>query len=63
MQDLAPVDREVLLLRHFEEVSNSETAATLDISEKAANNRYARALKRLREVLTNMPGGKDGAEA
>ena len=47
------IDREVLALRHFEHLSNAETARTLDIDESAASNRYVRALKRLRKVLSD----------
>ncbi len=43
-----PVDREVLALRHFEELSNNETAAVLGLTKTAASNRYIRALKRLK---------------
>jgi RNA polymerase sigma-70 factor (ECF subfamily) len=49
------LDREVLVLRHFEELSNSETARALGIQKAAASNRYMRALKRLKEVLSTMP--------
>jgi RNA polymerase sigma-70 factor (ECF subfamily) len=45
------IDREVLTLRHFEHLSNSETALVLGISEPAACNRYVRALERLRGIL------------
>ena len=41
------VDREVLTLRHFEHLSNDETALVLGLTKKAASNRYIRALKRL----------------
>jgi RNA polymerase sigma-70 factor (ECF subfamily) len=51
-----PIDREVLTLRHFEELSNSETAAVLGIQKAAASNRYIRALKRLKDVLSSLPG-------
>ena len=51
IQALAPRDREVLLLRHFEELNNRETAAVLGLKETAASNRYFRALARLRQVL------------
>jgi RNA polymerase sigma-70 factor, ECF subfamily len=50
-------DREVLALRHFEELTSAETAAVLGIQERAAAKRYLRALERLREVLADMPGG------
>jgi RNA polymerase sigma-70 factor (ECF subfamily) len=53
-------DREVLLLRHFEELSNAEAAQVLGIKPSAAVNRYVRALKRLRDVFEGMPGGTEG---
>ncbi len=54
-----PMDREVLTLRHFEMLSNDETAAVLGISKSAASNRYVRALKRLKEILAAVPGFGD----
>jgi RNA polymerase sigma-70 factor (ECF subfamily) len=51
-----PIDREVLTLRHFEELSNVETAQVLGIQKAAASNRYLRALKRLKDTLASMPG-------
>ena len=45
-----PIDREILALRHFEELNNGETAAVLGIHKAAASNRYVRALRRLREI-------------
>jgi RNA polymerase sigma-70 factor (ECF subfamily) len=56
LNGMDPLDREVLTLRHFEELSNSETAAVLGIQKSAASNRYLRALKRLKEALSSMPG-------
>ncbi len=56
---MEPIDREVLVLRHFEELTNSETAQVLEISSTAANNRYVRALRRVKDILANMPGGID----
>jgi RNA polymerase sigma-70 factor (ECF subfamily) len=50
------IDREVLVLRHFEDLSNVETAAVLNISQNAASNRYVRALRRLKEALAAVPG-------
>jgi RNA polymerase sigma-70 factor (ECF subfamily) len=52
-----PVDREVLTLRHFELLTNTETAEVLGIRASAASKRYVRALKRLKEVLAALPGG------
>jgi RNA polymerase sigma-70 factor, ECF subfamily len=51
-----PTDREVLALRHFEQLSNAETAQVLGISTTAACNRYVRALERFRPILAAMPG-------
>jgi RNA polymerase sigma-70 factor (ECF subfamily) len=48
---LNPLDREVLSLRHFEQLTHAEAAAVLEISESAAANRYVRALKKLKDVL------------
>jgi RNA polymerase sigma-70 factor (ECF subfamily) len=56
LNSMDPLDREVLTLRHFEELSNNETAQVLGIQKSAASNRYVRALKRLKEVLSSMPG-------
>jgi len=49
-----PLDREVLALRHFEQLSPTETAQVLGIKEKAAAMRYVRALRRLREILSSL---------
>jgi RNA polymerase sigma-70 factor (ECF subfamily) len=57
---LDPLDREVLSLRHFEQLSRAETAQLLGIEEAAAAKRYIRALKRLKDTLADMPGGLEG---
>ncbi len=44
-------DKEILALRHFEQLSPSESAQVLQINEKAAAMRYVRALKRMRDLL------------
>lgn len=49
---LDPLDREILSLRHFEELTHAEAATVLDIGEAAAAKRYVRALKRLKDVLS-----------
>jgi RNA polymerase sigma-70 factor, ECF subfamily len=51
------LDREVLALRHFEQLSTREAAQVLGIHEKTAGKRYLRALKRLKDILASMPGG------
>ena len=45
------IDREILALRHFEELSNAEAAQVLGIGEAAASHRFVRALRRLKAVL------------
>jgi RNA polymerase sigma-70 factor (ECF subfamily) len=56
LNGMDPLDREVLTLRHFEELSNGEVAAVLGLQKAAASNRYVRALKRLKDVLSTLPG-------
>jgi RNA polymerase sigma-70 factor (ECF subfamily) len=48
-------DREIIMMRHFEHLGNSEVAAALGLSPPAAGMRYLRAIRRLRELL----GGED----
>jgi RNA polymerase sigma-70 factor (ECF subfamily) len=52
-----PLDREVVALRHFEQLTNAETAQVLGLEASAASKRYVRALQRLKEILAAMPGG------
>ena len=54
LDSMDDIDREVLLLRHFEELSNKEAAAVLGIQENAASNRYVRALVRLKGILGHL---------
>ena len=56
---LDELDREILALRHFEGLSNGEAAQVLGLSETAADNRYVRALGRLRDLLGRVPGFLD----
>jgi len=60
LNEMDPLDREVLALRHFEQLSNQETAQVLGISISGASSRYLRALKRLKAVLGPVGGGSDG---
>lgn len=57
---MSAADREVLALRHYEQLTSGEAAQVLGIQERAAAKRYLRALERLREVLSDMPGGLTG---
>jgi RNA polymerase sigma-70 factor (ECF subfamily) len=59
LNTLEPIDREILALRHFEQLSNGETAEVLGLDKSAASKRYARALVRLKDVLMAMPGGSE----
>jgi RNA polymerase sigma-70 factor (ECF subfamily) len=49
-------DREILALRHFEELDTSDAAIILGISRTEASHAYVRALKRLKDVLSRVPG-------
>ena len=60
LNELDPLDREVVALRSFEQLSRAETAQVLGISEGAAAQRYIRALKRLKAILAARPGGLEG---
>jgi len=50
-------DREILLMRHFEQLGNSEIAAALNLSQAAAGMRYLRAVRKLRAILGEASGG------
>ena len=63
LERLDPVDREVLALRHFEQLSNAECARVLGLTESGASRRYLRALERLKHVLTAGPGLRGGGES
>ncbi len=56
LNSMDPVDREVLVLRHCEELTNTEAAEVLGIETSAASKRYIRALRRLRAILDAVPG-------
>ena len=60
VNSLEPLDREVVALRHFEQLSRAETAVVLGITEEAGAKRYIRALKKLKTILAAMPGGLEG---
>jgi RNA polymerase sigma-70 factor (ECF subfamily) len=60
LERMDPLDREVVALRHFEQLSRAETARVLGISEAATAKRYLRALARLKETLALRPGGLEG---
>ena len=55
LKSMSDLDQEVIALRHFEDLTNSEVAEVLGIQPTAASNRYVRALTRLRDVLNQFP--------
>jgi RNA polymerase sigma-70 factor (ECF subfamily) len=55
LNGMDPIDREVLALKHFEQLSTAEIAQVLGLSKAGAGSRYLRAIKRLREVLARLP--------
>jgi RNA polymerase sigma-70 factor (ECF subfamily) len=56
LNNMDPIDREVLALKHFEQLSTSEIAEVLGLSKAGAGSRYLRAIKRLRDILSRIPG-------
>lgn len=55
LDELDENDREVLIMRHQEQLTNSEVARVLNLSEPAAGMRYIRALRRLRALFGETP--------
>lgn len=60
LDGLEPLDREIIALRHHEQLSNAEAAHVLELQEAAASKRYIRAMRRLKEALGDWP--QSGAE-
>jgi RNA polymerase sigma-70 factor, ECF subfamily len=60
LNNLDPLDREVLALRHFEQLGRAEAAQVLGIAQEAGAKRYFRTLKRLKDALATLPGGWEG---
>ncbi len=51
LNSMEEFDREILALRHFEQLDNNETAQVLDIETQTAYKRYVRAIRRLKDSL------------
>lgn len=62
VEQLEEKDREVVLMRHFEQLTNSEVAQALGLSEPAAGMRYMRAMRRLRSLLSDMDSQAESGE-
>jgi RNA polymerase sigma-70 factor (ECF subfamily) len=56
LNGMDPIDREVLALKHFEQLNTAEIAVVLGLSKAGAGSRYLRAIKKLREFLSQIPG-------
>lgn len=63
LDELDEIDREVLVMRHVEQLTNSEVALALGLSEPAAGMRYLRAMRRLRARLVETGGGPTASDA
>ena len=59
LNSMDPVDREVLALKHFEQLTTSEIAQVLGMSKAGAGSRYLRAIKRLKDIMSQIPGIAD----
>ncbi|MCA9175911.1 MAG: sigma-70 family RNA polymerase sigma factor [Planctomycetales bacterium] len=53
LAELSDQDAEIIIMRHYEQLTNQEVAAALELSEPAASMRYLRAVRRLRELLAD----------
>ena len=54
LQALKPAHREILWMRHFDQLAFKEIAEVLGITAGTANVRYVRALARLKELLRHI---------
>ena len=59
LNEMDPIDREVIALRHFEELSNIDTAQVLGIASSASSKRYLRAMARLGELMKQFRADED----
>ena len=57
--EMDDVDREIIALRNFEELTNKEAADVLGLDPSAASKRYIRALMRLQQALGDLAGSDD----
>ena len=58
LDDMSPIDREIIALRSFEMLSRDQTAQILGIEKSAASKRYIRALKRLKTVIGSLSSNR-----
>lgn len=55
LNSMEAIDREIIAMRHFEQMSVEETAASLGLSKTGASSRYVRAITRLKKTLMQFP--------
>ena len=53
-------DCEIIIMRHYEQLSNQEIAQALALTEPAASMRYLRAIRRLKELMVNPDSVDEG---
>jgi RNA polymerase sigma-70 factor, ECF subfamily len=56
LNGMNPLDREILALRHFEELSNQEAAEVLEMTPAESSRLFIHALKRLKDIVSSIPG-------
>jgi RNA polymerase sigma-70 factor (ECF subfamily) len=56
LNSMGEIDREILALRHFEQLTNKEAAEILGLSASTTSERHLNAIKRLRRILQQSPG-------
>lgn len=60
LNGMDPVDREIIAMKHFEQLTISDIAQVLNLPRASAGRRYLKAMKRLRQILEDLPGFQDG---
>jgi RNA polymerase sigma-70 factor (ECF subfamily) len=63
LNEMDETDREVIALRHFEELTNIETASVLKLQPSAASKRYLRAMSRLSQLMSKLEDSQHGGKA
>ncbi len=63
LNQMDDVDREVIALRHFEELTNLETAKVLELQPSAASKRYLRAMTRLSQLMVKFEESQVGEDS
>jgi RNA polymerase sigma-70 factor (ECF subfamily) len=59
LNGMDPIDRDIIALRHFEQLSGNEAASVLGLSKTGASSRYVRAITRLKSILSQFPEFSD----